>query len=72
MITEKFSADERRRLRKMLARYGAIKECCNQTGLLRTTISRVLKTRAATDEVIIKLRDYMDGFMSRMFVEQAA
>lgn len=71
MITQKFSRDETRKLKKLLSPYGAIKECCEKTGIHRSTISRILKTGEATSIVVVKMRSYLDGFTSRMFVEQA-
>lgn len=69
MITEKFSGAEKRKLKKLLSYYGAIKDCCEKTGVHRSTISRVLKIGESTTEVALKLRNYLQGFSSRLFIE---
>jgi|GEM_PF-2073118 len=70
MITEKFSPPERRKLRKVLEPYGAIKDCADKTGIHRTTIARLLKTGEASMVVVAKLRLFLGGFASRMFVDE--
>ncbi len=69
MITEKFSPAEKRKLRMRLQPYGAIKECADRTGLHRSTIARVLRTGEATTDVVNRMRNYMDGFISTMYIE---
>lgn len=69
MITEKFSRKEIKQLKKQLEPYGAIKDCCEKTGVHRSTISRVLKTGEATEQVARKLKIYMQRFISRLFIE---
>lgn len=69
MITEKFSEKEKRRLKKLLKQYGAIKACSEKTGIHRSTIARVLKIGEATSEIALRLRDYLQGFSSRLFIE---
>lgn len=68
-MTEKFLPAERRRLRKLLEPYGAIKDCADKTGIHRSTIARALKTGEASGMVMIRIRNYIDGFSSRMFVD---
>lgn len=70
MITEKFSPPERQKLRKVLEPYGAIKDCADKTGIHRTTIARLLKTGEASMVVVAKLRLFMGGFASRLFVDE--
>ncbi|HEY1032873.1 MAG TPA: hypothetical protein VGD89_13945 [Flavipsychrobacter sp.] len=70
MITEKFSTREQRKLRNRLAMYGTIAHCARQTGIHRSTITRVLTTGIATAPVVQKLRLYISD-KSRVFVEAA-
>jgi hypothetical protein len=71
MITEKISNTEKRKLKKLLEPYGAIKDCASKTGVHRTTIARVLKTGEASGDIVQKIRVYLSGFASRMFIEPA-
>ena len=72
MITEKFSKKEQKKINKALKLYGAIKDCSDKTGVHRCTISRVMKTGVASEPIALKLRNYIDGFRSRLFLEEAA
>ncbi len=68
-MTQKFSPAELRKMKKVLEPYGAIKDCSDKTNIHRTTIARALKTGAASDAVVHKMRLYLNGFASRMFIE---
>lgn len=69
MITEKFSPAEKKKLKQRLSRYGAIKHCAEKTGIHRSTIARVLKTGEATTDIVLRMRNYIGGFVSRMYLE---
>jgi len=69
MKTENFSKSEKQSLKRRLAQYGAIRECALQTGIHRSTIARILKTGAATETVLEKMRQYLRG-ESKVFVEE--
>jgi hypothetical protein len=71
MITEKFSKKERKEMQAALKRYGAIQDCADITGVHRSTITRVVKTGEASMPVAEKIRDYLNGFNSRLFMEAA-
>jgi plasmid maintenance system antidote protein VapI len=69
MITEKFSKTEKKKLKLRLGKYGAIKQCADKTGIHRSTITRILKTGEATADIALRMRNYIDGFVSRMYLE---
>ena len=68
MKTENFSNTEKKALKQRLGHYGAIKECAEQTGIHRSTISRLLKTGEATAGVLQKIRRFLSG-ESKVFIE---
>lgn len=69
MITEKFSAAEKKKMKLRLSKYGAIKQCADKTGIHRTTIARILKSGKATAGIALRMRNYIAGFVSRMYLE---
>jgi DNA invertase Pin-like site-specific DNA recombinase len=71
MITEKFSPKEQKKMKEMLKRYGAIQDCANKTGVHRSTVTRAIKLGEASLPVAIKMRIYLSGFSSKLYMEAA-
>ena len=71
MITEKFSMKEKKLMKQMLKQRGVIQDCANKTGVHRTTVTRAIKLGEASMPVALKMRIYLKGFPSKLYVEAA-